>query len=240
MEGGSGGPGGNDNSFEALTKRGLQQVLPILLVMMAAATLMGAGRQDAQEVSFQWFKTHLLAKGVVEKLEVANKQMVKVYVRPAAAGTRRTVGGDAAGGTGEEAMHGGSGSDAGEDAGFAPAPGVGGPLAGGVQGGVYKFYFNIGSVDSFEHAMEEAQEAMGVSPNRWAGWVGRCGWVGRRCLLPLVRCCVCASCALLRCTAAQSTGCWRGHLLAFPAVLLCSLPAPLPPSAQAGAHRVHL
>ena len=46
--------------------------------MMAAATLMGAGRQDAQEVSFQWFKTQLLAKGAVEKLEVANKSVVKV------------------------------------------------------------------------------------------------------------------------------------------------------------------
>ena len=50
MEGGSGGGG---DSFEALTKKGLQQLLPVLLVMCAAATLMGAGRQDAQEVSFQ-------------------------------------------------------------------------------------------------------------------------------------------------------------------------------------------
>lgn len=29
-------------------------------------------------MSFQWFKTQLLAKGLVEKLEVANKSMVKV------------------------------------------------------------------------------------------------------------------------------------------------------------------
>ena len=65
-----------------MTKLGLQQLLPIALVMMAAATLMGAGRQDAQEVSFQWFKAHLLAKGVVEKVEVANKQMVKVGAAP--------------------------------------------------------------------------------------------------------------------------------------------------------------
>jgi AFG3 family protein len=55
-------------------------MLPILLVMAAAATLLGAGRQEAQEVSFQWFKTHLLAQGLVEKLEVANKQTVKVDV----------------------------------------------------------------------------------------------------------------------------------------------------------------
>lgn len=80
--GGGGAPGsGGPESFEAMAKKGLQQLLPVALVMMAAATLMGAGRQDAQEVSFQWFKTHLLAKGAVEKLEVANKQVVKVRPR---------------------------------------------------------------------------------------------------------------------------------------------------------------
>lgn len=51
-EGSSGGSGGNGgpsaDSFEALTKRGLQQLLPVLMVMLAAATLLGAGRQDAQ------------------------------------------------------------------------------------------------------------------------------------------------------------------------------------------------
>ena len=59
--GGSGGSGGPE-SFEAMAKKGLQQLLPVLLVMMAAATLAGAGRQDAQEVSFQWW---VLAGGVM-------------------------------------------------------------------------------------------------------------------------------------------------------------------------------
>ncbi len=39
-------------------------------------------RQDTQEVSFQWFKANLLASGLVEKLEVLNKTVVRVYVRP--------------------------------------------------------------------------------------------------------------------------------------------------------------
>lgn len=51
-EGSSGGGGNNGgpnaDSFEALAKKGLQQLLPVALVMLAAATLMGAGRQDAQ------------------------------------------------------------------------------------------------------------------------------------------------------------------------------------------------
>jgi AFG3 family protein len=162
--GGSGGGSGGPESFEALAKKGLQQLLPVLLVMMAAATLMGAGRQEAQEVSFQWFKSHLLAQGVVEKVEVANKSTVKVYVRPAAAG-RRTVGGsaaaDAAGG--ELGLGDGTSGGDGDDLGFGQ-PSAAGPMGG--QRGVYKFYFNIGSVDAFEHAMEEAQEALGVPAAR--------------------------------------------------------------------------
>lgn len=92
----------------------------------------------------------------------------QVYVRPSAAG-RRTVGGsaaaDAAGG--ELGMGDGSSGD-GDDLGFGASAGAG-PMGG--QRGVYKFYFNIGSVDAFEHAMEEAQEALGVS-------AARCGGVG--------------------------------------------------------------
>ena len=30
---------------------------------------------------------------------------------------------------------------------------------------VYKFFFNIGSIESFERKMEEAQEDLGLSPN---------------------------------------------------------------------------
>ena len=36
--------------------------------------------------------------------------------------------------------------------------------AGGSQ---YKFFFNIGSIDSFERKMEEAQEDLGWSPSSW-------------------------------------------------------------------------
>lgn len=91
----------------------------------------------------------------------------QVYVRPLAAG-RRTVGADAA----AAAAHGGDGmmSETGDELGAAPggaAGGAGGALGNASGGrGVYAFYFNIGSVDSFEHAMEEAQEALGVPPAR--------------------------------------------------------------------------
>ena len=49
----------------------------------------------------------------------------------------------------------------------------GAPAAGSAQGAPgqpgaqYKFYFNIGSIDSFERKMEEAQEDLGWAPGQW-------------------------------------------------------------------------
>lgn len=41
-----------------------------------------SGRGNVEEISFQHFKTELLAKNLVTKLEVTNKTTVKVFVRP--------------------------------------------------------------------------------------------------------------------------------------------------------------
>jgi AFG3 family protein len=51
----------------------------------------------------------------------------------------------------------------------APAMGSGAAGAPGQPGssGQYKFYFNIGSIDSFERKMEEAQEDLGWAPGQW-------------------------------------------------------------------------
>ena len=162
-EGGGGGPG----SLEELTKKGLQQFAPVLAIMLLAGSLLSAGRGEAQEVSFQWFKTNLLAKGAVERVEVANKSTVKVYVRGGAAGARRVggaAGGNAAGedggAYGDESFTGGAAGGAAGTGGGGAVPGLGGGQA------VYRYFFNIGSVDAFEHAMEEAQESLGVDHTR--------------------------------------------------------------------------
>lgn len=105
----------------------------------------------------------------------------QVYVRPAAAG-RRTVGGSAAADAAAGEL--GDGSADGDDLGFGTPSGAG-PMGG--QRGVYKFYFNIGSVDAFEHAMEEAQEALGVPAARSVCGMG--GRSGGRCCLRLTLMC---------------------------------------------------
>ena len=59
----------------------LQQLLITAGLVAAIAIVSGMGRPDVQEISFQHFKTHLLAKEAIEKLEVTNKTLVKVYLR---------------------------------------------------------------------------------------------------------------------------------------------------------------
>lgn len=89
------------------------------------------------------FRNQLLANGLVGKLEVSNKNLVKVYVRGSAPSM------DA-----EGSLRSGTDGSAGGGAvkvqpGQAPSG--------------YKYFFHIGSVDSFERKMEEAQEALGIT-----------------------------------------------------------------------------
>lgn len=50
-------------------------------VAFLALTMRNLTRPDTQEISFQHFKTQLLAKDVVDRIEVANKTTAKVCVR---------------------------------------------------------------------------------------------------------------------------------------------------------------
>lgn len=91
------------------------------------------------QISFQEFKNKLLEPGLVDHIDVSNKSVAKVYVRssPKEPQTTDVVQGN---GNGIPAKR---------------------------TGGQYKYYFNIGSVDSFEEKLEEAQEALGVDPHEY-------------------------------------------------------------------------
>lgn len=115
---------------------------PITLFLAATALWNMLRSSNEKEISFQQFRNQLLAKGLVEKLEVTNKTLVKVYVRgksEAAAGSLSQDG----------EMHSST----------SPPPGTPSAQAGQPP----QFYFNVGSVDSFERKMAEAQEALGIS-----------------------------------------------------------------------------
>ena len=57
------------------------QLMAVMGLLGAVPMLTSLGKADIQEISFQHFKTHLLAQGLVERVEVANKSSAKVYVR---------------------------------------------------------------------------------------------------------------------------------------------------------------
>ena len=113
-------------------------------MLLAGTSLLSATRSDAREISFQEFKTKLLEPGLVERIEVSNKSQAKVYVKAPGAMIRSRHGA-------------GSEYDSTE---------IGAPPGAKTEGG-YKFYFNIGSLDSFERKLEEAQELNGQDPKEY-------------------------------------------------------------------------
>ncbi|KAL1298470.1 ATP-dependent zinc metalloprotease FTSH 8, mitochondrial [Arachis hypogaea] len=91
---------------------------------------------ELQKISFQEFKTKLLEEGVVDHIVVSNKSVAKIYVKGS--------------------HHNGTGDHVDE----------GKTLPATVEtGGQYKYYFIIGSVESFEEKLEEAQEALNIHPH---------------------------------------------------------------------------
>jgi AFG3 family protein len=90
------------------------------------------------QISFQEFKNKLLEPGLVDHIVVSNKSVAKVYVRTSPS------------------------SNQGQDGDIHITTGH---LPGRETPSKYKYYFNIGSVDSFEEKLEVAQEALGRDPH---------------------------------------------------------------------------
>lgn len=87
------------------------------------------------QISFQEFKNKLLEPGLVDHIVVSNKSVAKVFVKS----NQQVI------------------NQMKED----EVQGLGADVT--VKGNSrYKFFFNIGSVDSFEEKIEEAQESLGI------------------------------------------------------------------------------
>ena len=101
------------------------------------------------QISFQEFRNKLLEPGLVDHIVVSNKSVAKVYVKS----SQPSISNDE--------IHDSSGTN---DRG---------------QQGQYKYYFTIGSIDSFEEKLEEAQEALGIDPHQYVPvtYVSDLNWV---------------------------------------------------------------
>ncbi|KAM0999431.1 hypothetical protein FF1_006127 [Malus domestica] len=122
----------DQGSFQETFLRQFQNLITPLLVIGLFLSSFSFGSPDQQQISFQEFKNKLLEPGLVDHIVVSNKSVAKVYVRNSPRGQ-----------TSEEVVQG---------------PGT--PTR--ANGGQYKYYFNIGSVESFEEKLEDAQEALGI------------------------------------------------------------------------------
>uniref|UniRef100_A0A1D1ZYX9 AAA+ ATPase domain-containing protein n=1 Tax=Auxenochlorella protothecoides TaxID=3075 RepID=A0A1D1ZYX9_AUXPR len=134
----------------------------LIMVLVSLFLLPSPSTQTSREVSFQWFRAHALPTGAVQRVEVVNRNKVRVYMS-AAPGDGLGITGDA-----QATMETGDGAGVGSGGGAAdpiPAPPSLSPPS-GKRGGQTVLWFNIGSVDAFERALEAAQDALGVPADR--------------------------------------------------------------------------
>ncbi|KAK6140257.1 hypothetical protein DH2020_026055 [Rehmannia glutinosa] len=113
-------------------------VVPSLLIAFVLTSMFGSSH-DQKQISFQEFKNKLLEPGLVDHIVISNKSVAKVYVRssqPSDSQPKADTLQVPAGDTNERKT---------------PSR--------------YKFYINLGSVESFEEKLEEAQEALGIDPH---------------------------------------------------------------------------
>ncbi|KAJ6799112.1 ATP-dependent zinc metalloprotease FTSH 8, mitochondrial-like [Iris pallida] len=127
------------NDKQDFMKQLQNYLTPILLIGLLLSSFSSFGSSDHREISFQDFKTKLLEPGLVDHIVVSNKSVAKVYLRSSPKKGNQSKGNDIDEiTTGYPARH---------------------------TGSQYKFYFNIGSVESFEEKLEEAQEALRMDPH---------------------------------------------------------------------------
>ncbi|GKV08082.1 hypothetical protein SLEP1_g19764 [Rubroshorea leprosula] len=127
----------DQGNFQETFVKYFESLLTPLLVIALFLYFSPLGASEQQQISFQEFKNKLLEPGLVDHIVVANKSVAKVYVRST---PKNQISDDVVQGP------------------------VDGTSAQG-RGGHYKYYFNIGSVESFEEKLEEAQEALGIDPH---------------------------------------------------------------------------
>ncbi|KAJ9172372.1 hypothetical protein P3X46_015618 [Hevea brasiliensis] len=126
----------DDWNFQKTFIKQFNLLTPLLVIGILLSSF-SFGPTEQQQISFQEFKNKLLEPGLVDHIVVSNKSVAKVYVRSSPQNQ-----------TSDDVVQG---------------PINGAPARG--HGGQYKYYFNIGSVESFEEKLEEAQEALGIDPH---------------------------------------------------------------------------
>jgi len=156
---------------ELLQSQQVAGQLGLLLLLGLGVSFSRAGQSDAREISFQEFKTKLLEQGLVDRIEVSNKSTAKVFLKnvflknkSGASLLSNTSGGSVADGFDSGGSFGTAGQNQQQQQ----------------NQQTHKFSFNIGSLETFERKMEEAQELMGVESSKFVPvtYVSEMYWQG--------------------------------------------------------------
>lgn len=123
---------------ETFIKQLQNYATPLIFIGLLLSSL-SFGSHDQKEISFQEFKNKLLEPGLVDRIVVSNKSVAKVYVKSSPNNISQTRDDEFQGSATE--------------------------IPARRSGSFYKFFFNIGSVESFEEKLEEAQETLGIDPH---------------------------------------------------------------------------
>ncbi|KAJ8533193.1 hypothetical protein K7X08_016082 [Anisodus acutangulus] len=130
---------GDQSNFQETFMKHLQNLLTPILMLGLVLSTFSFGSREEEEISFQEFKNKLLEPGLVDHIVISNRSVAKVYVRIS---PRNPSTGDSF--EEQESERPIRDEHAGKNT------------------SKYKYFFNIGSVDSFEEKLEEAQEALGI------------------------------------------------------------------------------
>lgn len=156
------GKNSNNNDDDQRSNIGISLLLSTFVLF-----LLFRESRHGKEISWQEFQTQLLESGQVDRLIVANKSIARVMVRQTPAGKRE----------GEELVTDTEGRMVRANASTTPDNSQFGyrpettdskparyPTLGVTPGSYSKYYFSIGSVDTFERRLEDAQKSLGIPP----------------------------------------------------------------------------
>lgn len=153
----------NNNSW-------MGQAALALFVMLGLSVL--GSRDQGREISFQAFVWDLLEPGLVDRIEVVNRNVARVYLRTSARVKSKEVTFGARGSGRSRDGNGESDGDFRDDWGvdrneFGEESRKGGvgkitPSAAVMNSTESPFYFNIGTIDTFERKLEAVQEDLGI------------------------------------------------------------------------------
>ncbi|KAL3628644.1 ATP-dependent zinc metalloprotease FTSH 8, mitochondrial [Castilleja foliolosa] len=129
------GAGGESMNPE-MSKQFQNFIAPSLLVAFVL-TSMFTSPTEQKQISFQEFKNKILEPGLVDHIVISNKSVAKVYVKTSSQPNDGLTKSDNAPGSTNDTK--------------TPSR--------------YKYIINIGSLESFEEKLEEAQEALGTDPH---------------------------------------------------------------------------